>query len=207
LRCAGVAILLGDELVGLGKLVCSPQVPRSQFQSFVIFLEALLNQPCQNFYASILEEEVRTLQSAIELLRRSGESDPGNEVGANLQSETNRNTPQSAGTHFLIIQILEYLDLHYTDRELSLVGVAQAVGRNEKYVAHLFTQRVGERMREYVNRLRVQHSCKLLLQTEQPIHQIARATGFGSAAQFRRSFRRAIGVTASQYRRVFTAGV
>jgi AraC-like DNA-binding protein len=207
LRCAGVAILLGAELVGLGKLVCSPQVPKSQFQSFVIVLKALLNQPCQNFYASLLEGEVQTLQSAVELLRRSEESASGSEVGANLQSEKPRNNPLSAGNQDLISQILEYIDLHYTDRELSLVQVAQAVGRNEKYIAHLFTQQVGERMREYVNRLRVQHSCKLLLQTEQAIHQIARASGFGSAAQFRRSFRRAIGVTASRYRQIFTAGV
>ena len=67
-------------------------------------------------------------------------------------------------------------------------------------------QQVGERMRTYITTLRVRRACELLLQTNRTIEQIASDSGFARTAQFRQSFRRTIGVTASEYRLIFTAG-
>jgi YesN/AraC family two-component response regulator len=107
----------------------------------------------------------------------------------------------------LIGQLLEYLNKHYAESDLSLSQVADAVDKNPKYVTHLFAQQVGERMRTYITTLRVRRACELLLQTNRTIEQIASDSGFTRTVQFRQSFRRTIGVTASEYRQIFTAGV
>jgi AraC-like DNA-binding protein len=85
------------------------------------------------------------------------------------------------------------------------VQIATALGKNEKYVTHLFAQQVGERMRTYITTRRVRRACELLLQTDRTIYQIACDSGFAHASHFRQSFRRTIGVTASEYRQIFTA--
>jgi AraC-like DNA-binding protein len=108
-------------------------------------------------------------------------------------------------TQSLVSQVLDYVGDHYTDRNHSLDEVATALKKNEKYITHLFAQRVGTRMRVYITMLRVQRACMLLLQTNQTIEEIARESGFAGTPQFRKAFRRAIGVTATEYRQIFAS--
>jgi two-component system response regulator YesN len=101
---------------------------------------------------------------------------------------------------------LSYLDQHYTETGLSLKQTANAMGRNEKNLAHLFVQQIGQRMHAYITALRVRRSCELLLQTTQTIEQITLCSGFAHVAQLRQSFRRVVGVTPAEYRTIFAAG-
>jgi hypothetical protein len=47
LRCAGVPIVLADELVGMAKLVCGPEVSKKRFRSLAHLLQVMIVQPCQ----------------------------------------------------------------------------------------------------------------------------------------------------------------
>jgi AraC-like DNA-binding protein len=205
LRCASVPILLGDDLLGLAKLVSPPEVPKKRFRSFVDLLEVLIARPCQELYVGVLREEVHNLRVSVERLQQVTrmncpalyESD-----APVAKDQINGHSPQA---QTLISQILDYLNEHYADSELTLVQIATALGKNEKYVTHLFAQQVGERMRTYITTRRVRRACELLLQTDRTIYQIACDSGFAHASHFRQSFRRTIGVTASEYRQIFTA--
>jgi AraC-like DNA-binding protein len=200
-----VPILLGDDLLGLAKLVSPPEVPKKRFRSFVDLLEVLIARPCQELYVGVLREEVHNLRVSVERLQQVTrmncpalyESD-----APVAKDQINGHSPQA---QTLISQILDYLNEHYADSELTLVQIATALGKNEKYVTHLFAQQVGERMRTYITTRRVRRACELLLQTDRTIYQIACDSGFAHASHFRQSFRRTIGVTASEYRQIFTA--
>ena len=48
LRCAGVPIILDDELIGLAKFVSGPEIPKERFRSLVSLLEVLVARPCQD---------------------------------------------------------------------------------------------------------------------------------------------------------------
>jgi AraC-like DNA-binding protein len=198
LRCASLPIALGHELLGLAKFVSGQELPKERFRSLVGLLEALIARPCQKLHVLVLREEMHGLQVSVNQLREVKQPV--------LPTEHNIDLPATTETQTLISQVLDYLNAHYTDRDLSLDHVAGAVGKNEKYLSHLFVQQVGDRMRPYITTLRVRRACELLLQTSQTIDQIASDSGFAHTAQFRQSFRRTIGVTASEYRQVFAAG-
>jgi AraC-like DNA-binding protein len=206
LRCAGIPILVGDELLGLAKFVCGPELSKDRFHSLVSLLEALVARPCQDLHILLLQDEIQALQTSVDRLQRIRPlpHPAGRETDrAATEEETPEPLPQIQS---LIRHVLDYLGEHHADCELTLGQVAGAVGRNPKYVTHLFVQQVGERMRTYITTLRVRHACELLLHTGATVEQIARDSGFAHPAQFRQSFRRTIGVTASEYRQAFTAG-
>ncbi len=205
LRCAGIPIALGDELLGLAKLVSGPETAKERFCSLVDLLEGLIARPCQDLRIVVLREEIHTLQGSVKRLRRAERTTWPTVDGVDTSTSRDRKNVQPPQVQTLISQVLNYLNEHYADNELSLVQVARAVGKNEKYVTHLFAQQVGERMRTYITTRRVRRACELLLQTSRTIDQIARDAGFAHTAQFRHSFRRIIGVTASEYRQIFTA--
>jgi AraC-like DNA-binding protein len=203
LRCAGVTIALGDELLGLAKCVCGPEITPGRFRSCVRLLEDMIVRPCLELQDALLRDEIRVLHAEVNRLRRVKRPVPLGDTSVDLPAAKDRDGAGAPGDQSLISQVLDYLREHFADSDLSLARVATAAGKNEKYVTHLFSQQVGERMRTYITRLRVRCACELLLQTNSSIEAVASGSGFAHPAQFRHSFRRAVGVTASEYRRIF----
>jgi AraC-like DNA-binding protein len=58
-------------------------------------------------------------------------------------------------------------------------------------------------MRGYIVALRVDRACRELLGTDLPIKRIALESGFRDAAGLSRVFHRQVGVSPSEYRRIF----
>jgi AraC-like DNA-binding protein len=198
-----VAIVVGDELLGLAKCVCGPEITKEQLRSMVRPLEDMIARPCLDLEIFTLRNEIHALHADFGQLRRVKQPAWPTGSRAELPAAEGRGGEDSPRGHTLMGQVLEYLGDHFADTGLSLSQVARAVGKNEKYVAHLFAQQIGERMRTYITRLRVGRACELLLQTRLPISAIAGESGFAHPVRFRHSFRRVVGVTASEYRRIF----
>jgi YesN/AraC family two-component response regulator len=123
----------------------------------------------------------------------------------NASSGRNQTRSAAAQSQSLISQVLDYLNGHFANRDLSLTRIAEAVGKNEKYLAHIFAQQVGERMRACVTALRIRRACELLLATPRSVEQVAREAGFRSTVQFCQLFHRNVGLTATEYRQVFAS--
>ena len=62
---------------------------------------------------------------------------------------------------------------------------------------------VGERMHVSLVGLRVDQACRLLLDTDLAVKEIAHASGFREQGQLGRAFRRRVGVSPTEYRRIF----
>lgn len=204
LRCACVPIHFGGHLVGVAKLVADPAATDASFSAAMDVLKLVVSEVCQELVVSVLSEEVRDLRQRVVDFQRilargspgaTGSGSPIHPIGA---GEAEGQNPQ------LVHRVLAYLQKHYEKPDLSLSGVGAALGCNPKYLTTRFTLVVGERMHTYLLGLRVARACELLLGTHLSVKEIAHASGFSSAGRLARAFRGRVGVSPSEYRRIFS---
>lgn len=82
----------------------------------------------------------------------------------------------------------------------SLQELAHQVGTNEKRLTELFRNATGLPVFTWLREERVLLACRLLVESELDIQQIADQVGYGSASNFTTMFRERIGVTPRDYR-------
>lgn len=81
--------------------------------------------------------------------------------------------------------------------------LADAVGMSPRTFARRFTEAYGTTPAQYVARIRLEAARAALEQTRQPLAQIARQCGLGSAETLRRRFHQSFRVAPADYRRRF----
>lgn len=84
---------------------------------------------------------------------------------------------------------------------LTLEELAEVVHLHPAYFSTLFRKITGLPPLHYLGRYRLERTRELLLSTDQPVRRIATATGFRDPFYLSRVFRRAEGVSPSDYRR------
>ena len=78
--------------------------------------------------------------------------------------------------------------------------IAKAVGYNESYISHLFSETLQTTIPDYVNSLRVYDASRLLVETDLPVARIVAELGFGSIRNFNRVFLKNTGTSPKAYR-------
>ena len=205
LRCSCVPIQFDGRLIGVAKLVVGPETSDRAFLTATSVLELVVTGICQDSLASGLSEEVRVLRQHLAELRQiHSKGDPvADSSDAPLAPAASRATQRRNLT--LVGRALAHLHRHYEAPALSLPAVAEALGCNPRYLTTRFTLIVGERMHAYLVRLRVAHACRLLMETNVLIKEAAYASGFRGNGGLVRVFRRQVGVSPGEYRRIFAA--
>jgi len=84
-------------------------------------------------------------------------------------------------------RITDYIARHYQE-PVTVGQIAQAVGLHGKYLMRLFKRHSGMSVWEYVTRMRLSHTQRMLLTTDMKIIDIALDAGFGSLGPFYRAF-------------------
>ena len=93
----------------------------------------------------------------------------------------------------------------FLESRLSIGEVASRLATNETYVSRAVNKGRGQTFNAFINDLRVTHAKTLLLTAEQPLLEIAAASGFNSKATFNRVFRDSVGMTPTQFKRSQTS--
>ncbi|MGV9268886.1 GlxA family transcriptional regulator [Kitasatospora sp. NPDC003701] len=91
----------------------------------------------------------------------------------------------------------------HLDEDLSASVLAGRMCLSERHFARVFRQETGTSPAAYVEAARVEAARRLLETTDQPLEQIAAATGVGSVETLHRAFRKQINTTPASYRRRF----
>lgn len=86
-------------------------------------------------------------------------------------------------------------------RHISLAEAAHQAGMHPQSFARFFRRETGHSLVGYLSHLRVDRACELLATTDQSITEIALRVGFGSLAQFNRTFAKLHRMSPSVYRR------
>jgi len=157
-----------------------PEAPRSLLKATQH--TALHQQAVESFQrgdmGDIDEAKLKTEQLVFELHREAASAVSRSDPLKNLIAEWKENLPADLDLQ----QCARRLDMSYS-------------GFREK-----FRERTGLSVYQYVLRLRLETSCRLLIETEHQIKSIAYSSGFSSVESFCRSFQRVKNMTASEYR-------
>ncbi|HBA68169.1 MAG TPA: AraC family transcriptional regulator [Lachnospiraceae bacterium] len=96
-----------------------------------------------------------------------------------------------------------YIDTNYS-QNITLDTLAAITHINKYYLAHSFTSCIGQSPINYLSEKRLQASMELLVSTNHSIAQIASSTGFSSQSYFSQIFKKSVGMTPQQYRKIHT---
>lgn len=112
--------------------------------------------------------------------------------------------PTAASSHIAATatKIQNYIDSNFLD-DISLDFLAGEFHINKFYLLELFKKVTGYTVKQYVVLNRISHAKKLLYYSDKEISQIAMDSGFNSASNFIRAFRRHEGVTPLQFRKLY----
>ncbi|WBW97773.1 AraC family transcriptional regulator [Oceanirhabdus sp. W0125-5] len=95
---------------------------------------------------------------------------------------------------------IKYIHEHLT-KEVPLEQVAQNVNLSPKYLSFLFKKEMGITFQNYLLKIRIQESKRLLDYTDYSILDIALEIGFKSQSYFTNAFKKYEGCTPNQYRK------
>ncbi len=104
-----------------------------------------------------------------------------------------------ASDGLLYQKVISYLSAHYTEN-ITLKGVAQRFGYNEKYLSHTLHELTGINFRSLLSLYRIDRAKALLNDPNCSMADIAYQSGFSAVNTFNRTFKSFTGLTPSQYR-------
>lgn len=99
-----------------------------------------------------------------------------------------------------INHVVEFITSNY-QQPLSMAEVAEQFGMSESRFSRYFRRSTGNTFTDFVNRVRVNKACQLLLESEMYISTICYEVGFNNVANFNRRFMEFRGMTPSEFRR------
>lgn len=101
-----------------------------------------------------------------------------------------------------IAVIHEYLMNNYRE-EIDLKQLAALVNMAEGSLCRFFKMNMGMTVFEYLNQIKVEFACKLLMDRDLSIMEVCLDSGFNNLSHFNKQFKKTTGVPPSKYRRRF----
>ncbi|MBK8454892.1 MAG: AraC family transcriptional regulator [Thiofilum sp.] len=99
-----------------------------------------------------------------------------------------------------ISEAVDYITTHYA-HPFSLADIAKKLGMSESRFSRYFHRATGNTFTDFVNRLRINRACQLLIETDQYVSTICYNVGFNNVANFNRRFLELKGISPRDYRR------
>lgn len=99
-----------------------------------------------------------------------------------------------------LTQVMQYLRLHFSE-QLSVEKVSESAHMSKYYLCHLFRQKTGLTLMQYLYEQRLTEARSQLLHTSCSISEIAMNCGFSSSSHFCTLFKKREGMNPSEYRK------
>lgn len=96
-----------------------------------------------------------------------------------------------------IFRAMHYIRSHYSD--ISLRDVADHVGLNSTYFSNLFKRSTGQSYSQYLNKVRIEESKRLLL-ADNSLSEIAQKVGFSDQSYFTNVFKKVEGISPHRWK-------
>ncbi|MDF2814588.1 MAG: AraC family transcriptional regulator [Paenibacillus sp.] len=115
------------------------------------------------------------------------------------QATTSNADTLSDSSSDIIRSILQYTHTHYLE-PLSLKLLADMYHKSSPYLSRIFKNHMGQSFQDYLNALRVNRACTLLVTSDITITDVAIESGFEHFRTFSRVFKEVKGLTPKEYR-------
>ena len=99
----------------------------------------------------------------------------------------------------LLSVIVDYVDTHYREKDITLRSVANIFCYTEKYLSHFFKSKMGTGFNEYINKLRLQYALDLIENGADSVTDIALKCGFSDPLYFSKVFKKGQGKSPTEY--------
>jgi AraC-like DNA-binding protein len=97
------------------------------------------------------------------------------------------------------VEAIELIESRYAD-PLGAADLAAATGVSPSHLRKIFRRLTGQAPLEYLASVRIQHACRLLLETDLAVTEIAGRVGWSDPNLFARRFRAILGLSPRAYR-------
>jgi AraC-like DNA-binding protein len=102
-----------------------------------------------------------------------------------------------------IAKIHEYLMNNYK-YDVDLKQLAEVINMTESALCRFFKSNTGMTLFEYLNRIKTDFACKLLMNNNLSILEVCLDSGYNNLSHFNKQFKKNTGLSPSEYRRKFT---
>ncbi|KIL41965.1 hypothetical protein SD70_03610 [Gordoniibacillus kamchatkensis] len=99
----------------------------------------------------------------------------------------------------VIAKLISYIREHYHE-PIGLQTLADLAFMNSHYLSKVFKEITGQTFIDFLTEIRFKEACRLLLESDKPIVEIAGLTGFGQKQNLIRTFKKYTGLTPTEYR-------
>ena len=101
-----------------------------------------------------------------------------------------------------ISQMLAYIHGHY-DQDITLTQISRSLNYSLPYLSQKFKQTMGIPFIAYLQKVRIERSCWLLLNTSKPVSEIAALVGYRDLNFFHMIFKKCLDATPGEFRRAY----
>lgn len=103
----------------------------------------------------------------------------------------------------VIKKVIEYIDRHYNDTNMSVDTIAETVQLSPNYLRMIYSENTGKSLSSYINEYRIGKFKELLITTDYPVSRIAEMLGMTGGNYFYTAFKKAVGKSPDEYRREY----
>ncbi|MBI3717711.1 MAG: helix-turn-helix transcriptional regulator [Sphingobacteriales bacterium] len=100
-----------------------------------------------------------------------------------------------------ITDVLNYVKQNFKE-DITLNGISKIANLTPQSFCRMFKSRLKKHFVEYLNEVRIANACKLLLETDYSIAEIAYDCGYKTVSNFNKQFKKINGVTPKDYKAV-----
>ena len=100
-----------------------------------------------------------------------------------------------------VMESLRYVSEHYAEPDMSIAQVAKSLGISEGHLSHVFKRETGRTLGSYVTDYRIQRAKELLRDCRSKVYEVAEAVGYRDITYFSAAFKKAAGVSPSEYQK------
>lgn len=111
---------------------------------------------------------------------------------------------RKAGSKGIVDNAKDYIRMHFHE-DISLRDVASQVHLNPNYLSELFKSETGQNFVDYLIEVRMNTAKKLLGQHNIKIYEVGFMVGYNEPVSFNRAFKKVVGVTPTEYRKLVLA--
>lgn len=97
----------------------------------------------------------------------------------------------------------QYIMKHFKESSLKMSDVAAQVNLGDSAFSHFFKKATNRSFSDYLIAMRIEHACKLLIETDEQISRVAFMSGFNNMANFNRMFKDMHQCTPMHFRKLY----
>ncbi|SHH72550.1 AraC family transcriptional regulator [Clostridium grantii] len=108
-------------------------------------------------------------------------------------------TPEHLHTHQIVFEGVHYLQENYT-KDVSLQEICNYVSFSKSYFSFLFKKTMGMSIFSYLQKIRIDKACELLLKSQYKITTISKMVGYTDYRFFSKNFKKITNLSPTDYR-------